>query len=667
MLQAMNTGHDGSLSTVHANAPARRARPHRDDGADGRLRPAGAGDPPAGLVGARPDRPPRAHGGRLAPGHGDHRGAADGVGRDHAPGHLRVQDRLVRARRHDQRASSSRTGLRPIFLDKFAKRGIELPAGPVLASGPFPRTSRISAGEPRSPLRRRRRSPRSLVALVAFPAAAGRRRGLQVVEAGTRAVPRPRVRPDAARDAKPPLTTDDVKVTENGKPVQEPGRADRRRPPSGIGTVLLIDASNSMKDSIDEAMAGGARVRRAEPRAAALGRLLQREADGRAAAHDRPQGDRRGAREAAEARRGDARSTTRSARPSPRCAGRRSARRASSSSRTATTSAASRRLDSAIAQLQAQKIRVFTVGIESPRLHRRRPREDRRRDRRDVRRRDLARGARRRSTTQLGFELGERVPAPLPLRRRGPTRTSKVAVAVAGRRARSRSRTRAPSSATSGPYKPAFRDTLLQSWLLIPLVVAAILGLLVARPPVVLEPPREQGSSSARLGEFVTLPEEQRAAERRKEVDALLAAVGQQKQRQRNWRWIEGFSEDVDVAQIDSDPTKMIWIAVVAGLLLGVRRRGVLLGPLLVRPRDRARRSSSTSSSAGRRARSGTSSPSSSPRTSTCSPPRSARGHSLAGAMGVVVETRRPSPPSASSAASSPTSSSASRSTRRSR
>ena len=48
MLQAMNTGHDGSLSTVHANSPRDALAPHRDDGADGRLRPAGAGDPPAG-------------------------------------------------------------------------------------------------------------------------------------------------------------------------------------------------------------------------------------------------------------------------------------------------------------------------------------------------------------------------------------------------------------------------------------------------------------------------------------------------------------------------------------------------------------------------------------------------------------------------------------------
>ena len=48
MLQAMNTGHDGSLSTVHANSPRDAPPPHRDDGADGRARPADARHPPAG-------------------------------------------------------------------------------------------------------------------------------------------------------------------------------------------------------------------------------------------------------------------------------------------------------------------------------------------------------------------------------------------------------------------------------------------------------------------------------------------------------------------------------------------------------------------------------------------------------------------------------------------
>ena len=60
MLQAMNTGHDGSLTTVHANCPARRALPSGDDGADGRHGPAGAGDPRADRLGAGPHRPANA-------------------------------------------------------------------------------------------------------------------------------------------------------------------------------------------------------------------------------------------------------------------------------------------------------------------------------------------------------------------------------------------------------------------------------------------------------------------------------------------------------------------------------------------------------------------------------------------------------------------------------
>ena len=58
MLQAMNTGHDGSLTTVHANSAARRAAPSRDAGADGRHRAADEGDPRADR---RRLRPARAH------------------------------------------------------------------------------------------------------------------------------------------------------------------------------------------------------------------------------------------------------------------------------------------------------------------------------------------------------------------------------------------------------------------------------------------------------------------------------------------------------------------------------------------------------------------------------------------------------------------------------
>ena len=68
MLQAMNTGHDGSLTTIHANSAARRALAHRNDGADGRLRPAGPRDPRADRRRRRPRRADGAHARRLAQG-----------------------------------------------------------------------------------------------------------------------------------------------------------------------------------------------------------------------------------------------------------------------------------------------------------------------------------------------------------------------------------------------------------------------------------------------------------------------------------------------------------------------------------------------------------------------------------------------------------------------
>ena len=105
---------------------SRRSPPHRDDGDDGRLRPAAAGDPPAHRGRARPPRAHRPHGGRLAARRRHHRGAPHGVGRHPAPGHLRVRDRVGRSRPHDHRRPEA-TGLRPVFLEKFRKRGIELP------------------------------------------------------------------------------------------------------------------------------------------------------------------------------------------------------------------------------------------------------------------------------------------------------------------------------------------------------------------------------------------------------------------------------------------------------------------------------------------------------------------------------------------------------------
>ena len=170
MLQAMNTGHDGSLSTVHANAPRDALARIETMVLMVGLRPAGAGDPPAGLLGARHGRPHRAHGGRLAPCHGGHRGAAHGVRRDHAAGHLRVQDRLVRAGRHDQRQAPADGS--PPGLPRQVREARDRPAGgPVLAAA----RSHERRGPPTVSRVARLAVPALaalLVALVAFPAAA---------------------------------------------------------------------------------------------------------------------------------------------------------------------------------------------------------------------------------------------------------------------------------------------------------------------------------------------------------------------------------------------------------------------------------------------------------------------------------------------------------------
>ena len=108
MLQAMNTGHDGSLTTIHANSAARRAVPARHDGRDGQPERARQGDPPAGGVGGQPDRPGLAHVGRHAQGHrhlGDH---GHGRRRDHDAGPVRV-----RAHRASRRKGASPDGSAP--------------------------------------------------------------------------------------------------------------------------------------------------------------------------------------------------------------------------------------------------------------------------------------------------------------------------------------------------------------------------------------------------------------------------------------------------------------------------------------------------------------------------------------------------------------------------
>jgi tight adherence protein B len=413
----------------------------------------------------------------------------------------------------------------------------------------------------------------AVAALAAYPAAAADGSGgVQVVEAGSALFPDRAYVVTLPGKRSSVLTTDDVKVRENGKPVKNLSVLSSASA-GGIGTVLLIDASNSMKGSIGSAMAAARAFAARNPGqplsvvffntrpTVALPLTTDRKKIKAVLAKPPKLAEGTRINDALVAAVAQVRGS------------------ALGAARVVLLSdgadvGSSTTLDSALAQLQGQKIRVFTVGIESP----------------DFNGGDLQKIADETGATyaaatspealtkiydELGFQLGNEY----LIRYRSAARPDQnvdVNVAVVGVEPVSFSYT-SPSTGTAAPYKPAFKDKFFKSWALIPLVVGLVIVLVVFTARA-LWSLRSNKALVARLGEFVTLPAEEQAAERRKEVDALLATIGEKKQR-RNVRWVEGFSEDVDVAQIPYEPAKMLWLSALAGLLLGVLA-AVLVGPL---------------------------------------------------------------------------------------
>jgi tight adherence protein B len=414
----------------------------------------------------------------------------------------------------------------------------------------------------------------ALAAIGAYPAAAADgSSGAQIVEAGSALFPDRAYVLTLPGDQTSALTTQDVKVTENGKPVKNLSVLSSASA-QGIGTVLLIDSSNSMKGSIDSAMAAARAFAARNPgqplsvvffnsRPTVALPLTTDRAQVQAILEKAPKlGEGTHINDALVAAVAQVRGSALGA-----------ARIVLLSDGDDVGSATS--LDSALAQLDAQKIRVFTVGIESP----------------DFTSADLERIASSTGGTyaaatspdsltkiydELGFQLGNEY----LLRYRStaqPDQPVAVEVKVADVEPVSFAYT-SPSTGTAAPYQPAFKDKLFKSWALIPLVVVLVIALLVFTIRA-LWSLRSNKALVARLGDFVTLPAEERATERRKEVDALLLAASEQKRRKKKVRWLEGFSEDVDVAQIKHEPQNMLLLAVAAGLVLGVLA-AVLLGPL---------------------------------------------------------------------------------------
>ncbi len=414
-----------------------------------------------------------------------------------------------------------------------------------------------------------------LATIAAIPASAADQGGLQVVEAGTALFPDRAYVLTFTEPRGSVLTSDDVKVTEDGKPVKNLSVLSSASA-AGIGTVLLIDASNSMKGSIDSAMKAARAFAARNPGqplsivffnskpTVALQMTTNRKALDAVLAKSPPLAEGTRINDALVAAVAQVRGSTLGAA--------RVVLLTDGDDVGSTTS-----LDAALGQLNAQNIRVYTVGIESPDFT-----PDDLQELADKTGGTYAAATSPEALTKIYNDLGFQLGNEYLLRYRSsaqPDQKVDVAIAVKGVDPVSFAYT-SPSTGTAAPYQPALRNRLLQSWFLIPLVVGLMLALVVFTVRS-LWSLRSNKALVARLGDFVTLPAEERATERRREVDELLATVGKQKKQKLNFRWMEGFAEDVDVAQINHDPSRMVWASVLAGLLIAVLA-GVLFSPFWI-------------------------------------------------------------------------------------
>ena len=127
MLQAMNTGHDGSMTTIHANNPRDGDQPSGKHGRHGRDRDAAEGGAQPDRLGRQPDRAGQPSAGRDAPHDLDHRNHRHG-----RRGHLDAGSLPLRT--PGGRASGkiigrfNATGIRSSYSDRFRQWGFDLPA-----------------------------------------------------------------------------------------------------------------------------------------------------------------------------------------------------------------------------------------------------------------------------------------------------------------------------------------------------------------------------------------------------------------------------------------------------------------------------------------------------------------------------------------------------------
>lgn len=408
-------------------------------------------------------------------------------------------------------------------------------------------------------------------AVLAATVAGGARaaEGFDVVEAGSAVFPNQAY--VVVLDQKRGLTTDDVTVTENGTPVRG-AAVQSAATAEGIGTVLLIDASNSMRSSIGAAMAAArAFVARNPGQPLSVVTFNTRPTVALPLTTDRKLVNAalaRAPRLAEGTRIYDALAAAiAQIRDAKLGAGRIVLLSDGDDVGSVTTR------DSAIAQLNDQKVRVFTVGIKSPDFT---PAELE--DIAAATGASYAQADSPKALRGLYDQLGLRLSYEYLLVYRSsadPDEKVKVEVAIAGLGAQSLSYT-TPKTGSGSPYEKPLKDKVLQSFGLMLLLVLLVVSLAAYALQMLLHL-RSNRRLRARLGDFVTLPEEERARERQREVNDVLAVVSERSRRS-NSQWLRSFAEDVDVADLATPPQRLLLWGAAGGLVVAVLV-GALLSP----------------------------------------------------------------------------------------
>ena len=413
----------------------------------------------------------------------------------------------------------------------------------------------------------------AVAALAAFPAFAADDGGVQVVEAGSALFPDRAYVLTLSEPRDSALTTEDVTVTEDGKPVTNLSVLSAASA-EGIGTVLLIDASNSMKGSIDSAMQAARAFAARNPgqplsvvffntkptvalplttdRAKVNAVLAKapklaegtRINDALVAAVAQVRGSQLGAARVVLLSDGDDVGSVTS-------------------------------LDSALAQLDAQRIRVFTIGIQSPDFI---P-DDLERIADDTGG-SFALASSPSALTEIYDELGFQLSNEYLLRYRSAAQPDQDVA----RRGRGRGR----RAGLLLVHEPVHRDGgAVQAGVpgrAAPVAAADPAHRRSGAPARLLhdsgaaEPPHQQGARRAPRRVRHACPRSAQPSAARRSTSCS-RPWAPQKQRKRSFRWMEGFAEDVDVAQIRFDPTRMVWVSVVVGLVVGVVA-GALIHPI---------------------------------------------------------------------------------------